>query len=88
MPILVKELSWFEEAGEKVLGLVVLDLSDADYACYVLGRETPRIASERYGSNVRLRLNGRPPISLKGISPSAQECHPRHFIKATRSGNR
>ena len=39
MAMIAKELSWFEEAHEKVLGLVVLDLTDEDYACYVLGRD-------------------------------------------------
>ena len=37
--LIVEELEWFEEAGEKLLGLVAFDLSDHDYACYVLGRD-------------------------------------------------
>jgi hypothetical protein len=37
--LIVKELAWYEQAGEKVLGLVVLDRSDRDFASYVLGRD-------------------------------------------------
>ena len=39
MPLVAEELSWFEEAHEKVLGVLVRDLPDNDYACYVLGRD-------------------------------------------------
>src|SRR5579885_1598219 len=39
MPLVAEELDWFEEAGEKVLGVLVRDLPDNDYACYVLGRD-------------------------------------------------
>ena len=39
MPLVAEELGWFEEADEKVLGLLVRDLPDNDYACYVLGRD-------------------------------------------------
>lgn len=39
MPLIISELGWFEEANEKVLGLIALDLTDGDYSCYVLGRD-------------------------------------------------
>ncbi len=39
MPLIAGELDWFEEANEKVLGVLVLDLPDRDYAYYVLGRD-------------------------------------------------
>src|SRR5579862_6418040 len=39
MPLVAEELDWFEEADEKVLGVLVRDLPDNDYACYVLGRD-------------------------------------------------
>src|ERR1700722_13775544 len=39
MALVARELAWYEEAGEKVLGLVALDLPDQDYVCYVLGRD-------------------------------------------------
>src|ERR1035438_476956 len=34
-----RELAWYEEANEKILGLIALDLPDQDYVCYVLGRD-------------------------------------------------
>lgn len=34
-----KELAWYEEADEKLLGVVCLDLSDRDYVWIVLGRD-------------------------------------------------
>jgi hypothetical protein len=34
-----RELAWFEEASEKVLGLIALDLSDQDFVSFVLGRD-------------------------------------------------
>lgn len=39
MPLLVQELWWFEEANEKVLGLLALDRTDNDYLYYILGRD-------------------------------------------------
>jgi hypothetical protein len=39
MALIARELGWFEEASEKVLGILVLDLTDSDYAYYVLGRD-------------------------------------------------
>lgn len=39
MRLAARELGWFEEAQEKVLGVLVLDIPDNDYACYVLGRD-------------------------------------------------
>jgi len=39
MPMVAEELNWFEEADEKVLDVLVRDLADDDYACYVLGRD-------------------------------------------------
>lgn len=38
-PLVAHEIDWFEEASEKLLGVLVLDLSDRDYACIVLGRD-------------------------------------------------
>ncbi len=39
MPLVAEEMGWFEEAQEKVLGVLVRDLPDNDFACYVLGRD-------------------------------------------------
>jgi hypothetical protein len=39
LPLLVQELGWFEEAGEKVLGMIALDLTDNDFSFFVLGRD-------------------------------------------------
>jgi len=39
MCLAARELGWFEEADEKVLGVLVLDIPDNDYACYILGRD-------------------------------------------------
>jgi hypothetical protein len=39
MALIARELAWYEEANEKVLGLIVLDLTDEDYASYILGRD-------------------------------------------------
>ena len=39
MALVARELAWFEEANEKALGLVSLDLPDQDYVSYVLGRD-------------------------------------------------
>ncbi len=39
MCLAARELGWFEGADEKVLGVLVLDLQDNDYAYYVLGRD-------------------------------------------------
>lgn len=37
--LIIHELAWFEEADEKVLGMLALDLPDDDYVCFVLGRD-------------------------------------------------
>jgi len=39
MALVARELAWFEEANEKILGLVALDLPDQDFVSYVLGRD-------------------------------------------------
>jgi hypothetical protein len=39
MALVAQELAWYEEANEKVLGLIALDLPDQDYVSYVLGRD-------------------------------------------------
>src|SRR5262250_276646 len=39
MPFVVRELGWFETENGKLLGMIVFDRSDEDYACYVLGRD-------------------------------------------------
>lgn len=39
MPLYATEVGWFQEADEKVLGLIVLDRHDNDYAYYTLGRD-------------------------------------------------
>ena len=39
MAMIAEELAWFEEGNEKILGLLVFDLVDLDYACYILGRD-------------------------------------------------
>lgn len=35
----VHEFGWYEEADEKVLGMLAFDLPDKDYDCFVLGRD-------------------------------------------------
>lgn len=37
--LIAKELEWYEEANERILGLIALDLPDQDYVSYVLGRD-------------------------------------------------
>jgi hypothetical protein len=39
MPLFAEEFGWFEEGNEKVLGVLVRDIVDYDFACYVLGRD-------------------------------------------------
>jgi hypothetical protein len=39
MALFAQELAWYEEGKEKLLGLVVLDLPDQDFASYILGRD-------------------------------------------------
>jgi len=39
MTLVARDLAWYEEADEKILGLVALDLPDQDYVCYVLERD-------------------------------------------------
>lgn len=39
MALVARDVAWYEDADEKVLGLVALDLPDQDYVCYVLGRD-------------------------------------------------
>jgi hypothetical protein len=39
MPLVVRELEWYEHANEKVLGVVLYDIHDKDYAYVVLGRD-------------------------------------------------
>jgi hypothetical protein len=39
LPLIVREFGWFEEADEKVLGMLAMDITDGDYACFVLGRD-------------------------------------------------
>ena len=39
MALVTEDLAWYEEASERVLGLVALDLTDRDYVSYVLGRD-------------------------------------------------
>jgi hypothetical protein len=39
MALVARELAWYEEANEKLLGIVALDLPDRDYVSYVLGRD-------------------------------------------------
>lgn len=39
MALVARELAWYEEANEKLLGLVAIDLPDQDYVSYVLGRD-------------------------------------------------
>ncbi|HJR06638.1 MAG TPA: hypothetical protein VJ842_05230 [Pyrinomonadaceae bacterium] len=43
-PLVVSELGWYENANEKVLGVVLYDLHDKDYGYVVLGRDR----SKRY----------------------------------------
>src|SRR5438309_12130995 len=44
MALVARELAWYEEANERILGLIALDLPDRDYVSYVLGRD----AKERF----------------------------------------
>jgi hypothetical protein len=39
MPLIARELAWYEKGNEKVLGVIALDLADQDYVSYVLGRD-------------------------------------------------
>lgn len=39
LPLSARELAWFEEAHETLLGVVSLDISDRDYVYTVLGRD-------------------------------------------------
>src|SRR6266852_5784526 len=39
MALVARDLAWYEEANERILGLIALDLPDQDYVCYVLGRD-------------------------------------------------
>ncbi|MCI0624486.1 MAG: hypothetical protein L0387_23040 [Acidobacteria bacterium] len=39
LPLSAEELSWHEEANEKLLGVVSLDLVDSDHVCTVLARD-------------------------------------------------
>jgi len=37
--LFMQELSWFEEGGETLLGMVGLDIADNDYSAAVFGRD-------------------------------------------------
>lgn len=39
LPLVARELGWYEHANEKVLGVVLYDIHDQDYAYVVLGRD-------------------------------------------------
>lgn len=39
LALIARDLAWFEDGSEKVLGLIALDLPDQDYVSYVLGRD-------------------------------------------------
>ena len=39
MALVARDLAWYEEANERILGLIALDLPDRDYVSYVLGRD-------------------------------------------------
>lgn len=39
MALVARDLAWYEEGNEKVLGLIALDLPDKDYVSTVLGRD-------------------------------------------------
>jgi hypothetical protein len=39
LALIARDLSWYEDGNEKVLGLIALDLPDQDYVSYVLGRD-------------------------------------------------
>src|SRR6266852_374476 len=39
LPLLVEEIGWFEDADERVLGMLALDLQDRDYEYFILGRD-------------------------------------------------
>src|SRR5262245_2034886 len=39
LPLSAQELEWYEEGGEKVLGVVSLDLPDQDFLYTILGRD-------------------------------------------------
>lgn len=50
---LLEELGWYEEANEKVLGVLFLDLHDRDYGYSVLGRDQrKRFRAVRVGSSM------------------------------------
>jgi hypothetical protein len=39
LALIARDLGWYEESNEKILGLLALDLSDQDYVSYILGRD-------------------------------------------------
>ena len=39
LTLIARDLAWYEDGSEKVLGLIALDLPDQDYVSYVLGRD-------------------------------------------------
>ncbi len=39
LALIARDLAWYEDGNEKVLGLIALDLPDQDYVSYVLGRD-------------------------------------------------
>ena len=39
LPLIVRELGWFEEANEKVLGMLARDITDNDFSYFILGRD-------------------------------------------------
>jgi len=60
--LLVDEFGWFEEAGEKVLGVLAFDLSDNDFDVFVLGRDAKGCFRA---------------VALECSIPTAEEAHAR-----------
>jgi len=64
--LLVDEFGWFEEAGEKVLGVLAFDLSDSDFDLFVLGRDAKGCFRA---------------VALESSIPTADEAHARLATK-------
>jgi hypothetical protein len=63
LPLLVEEIGWFEEADERVLGMLALDLQDRDYDYFILGRDDSLVL--RYTSRTPFIL---PMLSLNSVT--------------------
>ena len=84
MPLIAEEKAWFEEGNEKILGLLVFDLTDRDYACYILGRDK-NCDSAPFGSSAPSPLQTPPTIVLNPRWRNMSICRQSIFIRAMKS---